>query len=330
MQYANSKNDRPLFTAGLEWDVGGLMDAGIVLQQVAILFMVLAIGLAARKGGKITDRGISDISTLVVEVTAPALVLTSFQFEFSPDLARIMGIIALGALIIHLLALLAGKVLFRGAGLTVDKKTVLWFASVFSNAAFIGYPILQSVLGETGVLLGAMYVLMFNLFAYSVGTGMFTGQAKAKDMLKSLLNPGILCTVLGLALFLLRIRLPLLLREPLAIVGSATTPLSMLVVGARLGDIRLRDGFGGGWRFYLSIALRNLIYPLLVVAACRAFHAPASATAVLALETAMPVATMTALFAEKFGGDKATASRLVFVSTLFSLFTVPLVTFLAA
>lgn len=304
------------------------MDAGVVLQQVAVLFIVMGVGLLTRKTGLVTDSGIKDISTLVVQVTAPALVLSSFQFEYSQDLAVVMGIIGAGAFVVHLVALLAGKALFRRAG--VDEKAALWFASVFSNASFIGYPILQSVLGETGVLLGAMYVLMFNLFAFSVGIGMYTGEARLKQLLKSMLNPGILFTVAGLILFLLRIQLPALVRQPLNIIGSATTPLSMLVVGARLGDIRLRDGFKGGLRFYLAVAMRNLIMPVLALLVLKALRAPANATAVLVLETAMPIATMTSLFAEQYNGDRLTASRLVFVSTLFSLVTVPLMTFLLA
>lgn len=306
------------------------MDAGIVLLQVTILFIVLGVGLIARKTKVISDQGIGDISSLVVQVTSPALVLASFQFEYSNDLARIMGIIAIGALLIHLIPLLIGKLIFGKSKMDVNQKTVLWFASVFANASFMGYPVLQSVLGDTGVLLGSMYVLMFNLFAFSVGIGMFTGQARLKQMLKSMINPGIIATVGGLLLFLLRIKLPALIQQPLAIIGSATTPLSMLVVGARLGDIRLKEAFSGGWRFYLSIALRNLVYPLIVVLICRLLAVPLTAMAVLALQTAMPVATMTSLFAEKYDGDKPTASRIIFVSTLFSLITVPLITLLAA
>ncbi len=300
-----------------------------VAEQVVILVAMMLVGFVAAKAKIITPDGRAMLTKLVLYVTQPFLVINSFQMDYSAELARNMVLVAVIATLTMGGSYLLGMLIWpRGDD---GKRRVLWQATVFSNCGFMGIPVMQSLFGETGVIYVSVYVLVFTVFVWTAGIYIFAG--KTGTWKEIFLQPGLIAVVIGILLFAFGWKLPNWAVGKLASgVGSLTTPLAMLIVGALMaeGDIRhaLRD-----WTVFSAVAVRLLLLPALVLGAMwllwrlglpaiPAVDSPAFVTCVLL--AAMPVAANVAIFASMYSVKPQYASHMVLMSTLISMITVPL------
>lgn len=304
------------------------MNYEAVFNQVAILCIMILVGYYACKRDILNREANQKLSDLLLSITLPCMILTSFQFDFSAAVLYDAGRILIIASLIHLFSAGVAKALYKKS--PWQTASVLRFATIFSNAAFMGFPVIDSLYSQIGVFYTAIYVVVFNLFAWSYGVVLFTGQKDWSSLKSSLQNPGIVATIVGLILYAASVRLPLPLFKALNLVGSMTTPLSMLIIGTLLAKADYKDLFRG--RHLLSgIAIRLLGLPLLLFAILHSLGITGVVANVLVLVTAMPAAAITVIFAEKHQADALLASRFVALSTLLSLVTLPgLILFLSA
>jgi predicted permease len=186
----------------------------------------------------------------------------------------------------------------------------------------MGYPIIESIYPKTGIIYTSMYVAIFNLFLWSYGISLFTGQRDWKSLKNALFNPGIISTVLGLILYVCSIKIPFTLLKAFSMVGSMTTPLSLLIIGSLLSQVNFKEMFAGR-DLYISIVMRLLILPLLIFFALYTQGIKGEVANILVLVTAMPVAAITVIFAENFDADSILASKLTALSTMLSMLTLP-------
>src|SRR5690606_41856987 len=195
------------------------------------------------------------LSELLLKITNPLLVLSSFQMDFSQDILSNMAVIFLFAVIANTVAILLGQLLF--AKFDSERKKVMKFAAVYSNCGFMGFPVLESLFGRTGVLYGSIFVAVFNIFIWTNGVAVFSSRGKLdKESLKKIaLNPGIITVVLGIILLIFSVRLPGPVAKAVDLVGSMTIPLSMLIVGATVAGCRFSELLRG-WDLYYIRAIR--------------------------------------------------------------------------
>lgn len=294
-----------------------------VFNQVLILFLIMVVGFIARKTGIIDDTVSKKLSELLLKITNPLLVLSSFQVDYSHDILSNMAVIFLFAVISNTVAILLGQLLF--AKFDSERKKVMKFAAVYSNCGFMGFPVLESLFGRTGVLYGSIFVAVFNIFIWTNGVAVFSSRGKLdKESLKKIaLNPGIITVVLGIILFIFSVRLPGPVAKAVDLVGSMTIPLSMLIVGATVAGCRFRELLRG-WDLYYISAIRLVLMPLLAYAALRLIGLSEMLMTICVLLVAMPVAATTTIFAELYDGDSVFASRVVVFTTLASIVTLPL------
>jgi predicted permease len=298
------------------------MESTVVVNQVIILFLVMLAGFYARKRNIITANMTGKLSNLLLQVTQPMLVVSSFNFEISNEMLRNAILVLVIAFLIHLFSMVLGKFIYRGCPEEIRK--VLKFITVFSNCGFMGFPVLESIFGSKGVFYGALYVIPFNVLALSYGVLVFTGKSDKDTIKKILTHPVILSVGVGMVLFLLQIKLPDPISRAITMLGSMTSPLSMLIVGSLLAAIPFREMFGGK-AVYIGSAVRLIILPLIIYGLLLLLQLPKDVFRVCVILSAMPAAANTAIFAERFGGDAMLSSRLVSISTIFSIFTIPLI-----
>ncbi len=297
------------------------MDKNIILTQVATLFLMMAVGFYARKRNFINaeiNRGLTD---LLLNITAPMIAISSFNFAFSREKLIGAGIVFSLGVGTHLVAILLSKFLFWKA--KVSQQKILRMATVFSNCGFMGYPILGSFYGSQGIFYTSIYVMVFNIFIWTFGVALFTGKTDLQCLKKALLNPGILSVFIGMIIFLFSIKLPEPVSQTLQIVGSMNTPLSMLIIGGMIADIKTTDLFSGHALYYGAL-IRLVVMPLLVLTVFKSIGFHGILPGVCLLLTAMPVAALTVPLAEQNCGDAVFASRLVFLTTILSVFTIPI------
>ena len=293
-----------------------------IVDQVIILFLLLAVGFYARKRRYINDvvnRGLSDI---LLNITMPLLVVNSFLRPFQKAMLANAGRMLALSVLMNILLLILGKVLFFKA--PPGRQAPWRFITTFSNCGFMGIPLLASLFPELGVFYGAVFQLPFWVFMFTSGITLFTGKTSFRDMGRALLNPILLSTLLGILLFVCSVRLPYPLTQTLGMVGNMTTPLSMIIIGVMLAEVTPREVFSGA-SIYLISLVRLLLAPALTLGVCRLLHADPVITRILVVIEALPSAATVAVFSQQYGGDAVYASRCVFLSTALSLLTLPLV-----
>ena len=202
----------------------------ICAQQVIVLFLLIGAGAAAIKTGVLKAEGRQTLSNLLVYLVVPAMIIHSYMMEFSEEILHNL----LAAFGLSMLAILIGTVLTLA--LTAKQKDrrapIFRFACVFSNAAYMGFPLISALFGSEGLLYASAYVTVFNILLWTMGYGMVSGSSSPKEVAKSLLRtPVLYAMVAGLAIYLLQIPVPTLIAQPLELLSNMNTPLSMLITG---------------------------------------------------------------------------------------------------
>jgi len=302
-----------------------------VSSQVLVLFLLIAIGWIARKAGVIDDAAIGKFSAFVINVTLPALILVSLQRSFTGDLLKEAGIILGISLSIYAASFGLAFVYPKLIGAGKRERGVHSYAIIFSNVGYMGYPVIEAILGKDALFLLAIYNIPFNLFAFGFGAWFISrdGNRKLKLDWRMLLNPCVVATVVGFVLFLFSFEYPPVLGRALRMTGDITSPLSMIVIGAILGRMDPRVVFGR-WRTYVTSAVRLALWPALVGLAVYALGLRGTLLALPVLVLALPVAASTPIVANVYAGDVDSGSALVFISTLACALTIPLATMIVS
>jgi predicted permease len=301
------------------------MDKSIIISQVVTLFLMMAVGFAARKVKALNADSIQGLTGLLLNIAAPFMALAAFQFTFSEQRLAEAGEVFLFTVIAHLIAILLGKFLFFRMPDATGK--VLRFTTIFSNCGFMGYPVIGSIFGERGIFLTSIYNVVFNIFVWTYGVFIFTAKADRDSLKRAVLNPGVIAVFLGMLLFLFSVKLPSPITQAFEMVGGMTTPLAMIIVGAMLADLKFADLFSG-WSIYYGSAVRLVAMPLLTWGGLRILGVKGVVLGVCVLAVGMPAATLTVPLAAQNGGDALFASRLVFISTMLAMLMLPLLTLL--
>ncbi len=302
-------------------------------MQSLILFLLISTGFGAGKAGVIKGETIRALSRFLVDFTLPVLIIISMQRSYTAELRdQALRVLAISSLIYAAsfpMAYAATR-LYRGAG--KPELGVHRFAMCFSNVGFMGFPVAESMLGRESLFFVSIYNIPFQILAFSVGVVMIAGKAKGapsektgrSGSLKVLFNPAIASALVGFAFFLGSVRIPDPIFTAMDLLGGMTTPLAMVVIGAVLSQTKL-SGVLGNLRLWSTTAYRLALHPLLVFAFVKAMGLEGLELTVPVLVSAMPVAANSTILAGVYGGDSVTASGLVFVSTLLSLATIPLI-----
>ena len=206
-----------------------------------------------------------------------------------------------------------------------EKKSVLQYATLVNNAAFLGLPIVKAVLGEAGMFLASIVIIPNRLFMWTAGVSIFTAEADKKAAFKKvMLNPCVIVIFIGLFRSFTDFTLPEFLAKSITGLGNCTTPLSMVLIGTMMAELT-RASFKDWSTVYLAF-MRLVALPFLALFIMRLLNADPITTGCAVILTAMPAGSTTALLAEKYGSDPVYASKCLLTNTLFSLITIPIMT----
>ncbi|MEF9951319.1 MAG: AEC family transporter [Clostridium sp.] len=297
------------------------MEYSKILDQIIILFLVMGVGFVAGKKNVITQEVNYGLSKILINITLPFMIVASFSFEFSSEMLHTAMLILAISMVIHLALTLISLVLYRKNEDSVRK--VLRFVTIFSNCGFIGFPVVGSVFGSEGIFYTAIYNVGFNVFVWTVGVMIFKGKGN-KDYKKVILNPGIISVTIGMIIFIFSIKLPFAISETISLIGSMTSPLSMIIVGVSLCTVRFKEVFSDISLYYASF-IRLLAIPFIVFVVLKAMGFDSMLLGIPVLVCAMPAAANTVTFAQIYNGDVQCASKATVITTILSAFTIPLI-----
>lgn len=317
-----------------------------VVYNVALLFIMMIPGVLLIKCGMSVNGFGKGLSNLVLYIAQPALIFLAYLREFDSKILENSLYVFILSVIFHILFSATAMLSFKKAP---DKmRRMLRFATIFSNAAFMGIPLIASVLEETypgATLYASIYNITFNLFLWSLGVYICTDKRDTNENgieddvehikhgaspLKALYHPVTIAAVIGLVFFVLPIHtyVPGLVIESLTMLKGLVAPLSMVVIGLRLADMDFRGVFKDK-NMFLFLLLRHILLPLASVGVVKLLGLfvtiePVVGMVVVIMASA-PAATSATMFAEKYDCDAAYVSRLVTISTLLSILTMPLI-----
>lgn len=298
----------------------------MVSSQVGTMFLMMAAGFALAKRGLLTQAAIPQMTNLLLTVVLPCMLVDSMQIERTPALLGSMGYTSLLVAGLYVLYCLLSIPLFRRQNSATGKA--LRFGTLYGNVGFMGLPLIQLVLGEQAMVYGVINLMVFNAFNWSQGVVLMGGRRQV-SLKQAVLNPGILGTVVALVLFLCGITLPSMVGSAVSFLGSMNTPLAMVIIGAQMASADWRSVFRSP-AILLACGLKLVAMPLLTALILYPLHPEPDLYCTLVLLAGVPTASITAMFAQRYGQDVSTSAQLVTVSTLLSILTLPCCGVLAA
>jgi len=297
-----------------------------MLYSLISLMVCLAAGFIGRKARILNDGAITVFTDVLINISLPCTVLITMIRPFSAELF-LYSMFVLGAFTaVQFLGWLFGFIITKLLRADPDEKRVWIFAVMFSNVGYMGYPVINAVLGESALIYASMVNMSFNILAFSLGIRLIDSRrADAKYNWRAVfITPVMIATVTGLICFIASVSLPDPITEGVRYIAGMTTPLSMLLLGAILGRSDFRGLFAGR-KVYIVLLVKHFALPLTVLAILKPFIHNHTALSVIVLLCAMPAASVTAIFAQKYNSGADQAARIVFISTVLSLITVPVI-----
>lgn len=301
------------------------MDFNTAISQILILFIIMFIGVAAKRA-KIVDVRMQDsISVLLMKIALPALIISSTNFERTSDVLPNTVSIFIISVVSYLIAILFSTLIAKG--LHFDKKRSNVFISliVFGNVGFMGYPVTRAFFAEIGVFYTSIANLVFTLFLWTYGILLF--DTKEKVDLRKLLNLGSISSFIALFMFLFQLRLPYPIQTAADLIGKMTAPLSMLLIGALIAEIDISK-LVSDKKVYIVSLIRLVLLPFATAYGLKLLNFNTMVISICTLMAAMPSGATNAIFANQFDSEPLFASIGVFITTLLSIFTLPLTVYL--
>ena len=304
------------------------MEINVIINQLIILFLLIGIGFILRKAKIMGDAIDSGITRLIIYCTMPAMVLNSVLSRVGErDVTLVIKFIVIAIAmytVLPIIAFIIAKVL-RIPG---NIKGIYQYLIIFANVGFMGFPRIGAIFGPDSILYAGIFNMFFNLLAYSYGVLIVAKDSAKEDVKfnlnwKTFLSPGISVSVLALILFFINASVPSIIGEVVAYVGNVTTPLAMMIIGSTLAKMNPKEVFAD-LRVYVVVLVRSIALPLLLFPLLKLLIKDDFALQVTFIMLAMPAASTSVLYAKEYGSDEKFAARCVFVSTLFSILTIPL------
>lgn len=300
----------------------------LMLQQMVVLFILMGIGYVCSKKAVITDEVGKKLSFIVVNIANPALILTGCMGE-----EKIQGqelLITAAVMLAVYAALLLLAQLLPGL-LRVGKKSCGTYKAmtVFSNIGFMGFPVVSALYGSGALLYAALFMFPYNILIYTYGVSAMAvkedspGQ-KGGVSFGRIFNIGVIACILTIVIYLLGLPIPEFIKTTVTQLSNLTAPLSMMIIGASLAALNLKELFMDGKLLVFSF-IKLVVIPVAGVLLIRQFVSSEVICGVCMVMLATPVGSMTAMLAQQYEGDYEMASKGVALTTVLSVVTMPLV-----
>ncbi|MBQ8856735.1 MAG: AEC family transporter [Lachnospiraceae bacterium] len=297
-----------------------MVDMSNLLNLQITIFSLMLAGYILTKTGVLSADARKPFSNLLINFILPCNILTSFMMEFNEKILLDCLAILIVSICIQIFVILTSKYYYPGT--SDSQMPVLRYGTIVSNAGFMGSPIAQGLYGDQGLLYSSIYLIPMRAVMWSFGVTCFT-RTKGKGVIRKILtHPCIVAVLLGMILMITQTSLPKGIEQTIRYAGNANTALSMIVIGNILAEVKASEILDlKAWWFCI---VRLLIIPLLVLISCKFTGIDEFVKQVSVVLAGMPAAATTAILAAKYDSDAHFAAKLVFLSTLLSMLSVPL------
>ena len=265
--------------------------------QVLMLYIIAGIGFAADKFGVFTRDDAKRVINLLFNIILPIAVVHSFlSIEYSAQHVTGLFIAFACAAATHLF----------GMGVSA-----------------------MNVIGDEGVFYCSVYIGVFNIFAFTYGIFVISGKKAKINAKKIILNPGTISVIIGIPLFLLRVKLPHIIDYPMELAGGINSPLAMIIFGTFLANANFKNVFIKKEIFFVSF-LRLVFIPVVMTLLFKLCGVSGDLLTAMSISASAPTATNTAMYAAKYDNDAGLGSEIAAQTSILSVVTMPVVVALSS
>lgn len=305
------------------------MSAIIVLQQMLVLFAMMAIGYGLWRVKWLDEGSCKGISKLVVNVFNPLLLIGSiagYDFENAHlQVGQNLLFVAVYFIVLFLMGLFVVWIL----RLKNPQRNFYRMMMMFSNIGFIGIPLVRALLGREYVLYIAFYILVYNVLLYTYGIYLAIRSNADSEKgghfpIRKICNPGVIGCVVAIIMFVFKIKTAEPVVAFLTYMGDTCIPLSMILIGTSVAKMDLKRLFSDV-KMYFFIAVKMLVIPICAALICKEMPVDTGVYQVFIIECAVPIGSIITLIAQEYGPEDDSAVIGVVLSTLLSVVTIPIV-----
>lgn len=305
------------------------IDFFLTLQNVSVLFLLIVIGFIAGSTNLISVEGQKDITQLVLYITMPATIISAMQVEMNTQRLQTSLVIFIILVFCYIFMYVIGHFTAKSLPIKKGQQDIFQVALLLSNTSFMGYPIILSLLGPDALfyaVVGAGFI--FECVAWSLGTYLISRNGTETAVFnwkKIVFSPGILSILVGLAVFIFQLSIPEPFNSVITAISPATSPLAMIVIGIMLSRSNIKEAFQNK-TLYLAAALKLLVIPMIILFTLKFLGFTGASLVIPVIMMSMPSASYVAMFSSNYGNDEQYSSQVVFLTSLLSMLTIPIIT----
>ena len=325
------------------------MDFSVLINQILIFAILISVGIFAIKANIINNETKDGIARFVIDVTMPLLIFFSLiNMEISTEIAKNSVIFIVLSYFSTFLLLATSYFVFnkissansKSINISDNMKQLFVIQSVFGNCVFFGFPFFDALFpGGIGLLYAILYYTVQASILWTLGIFILDKKKRYADsnnsfftkLLKNLvkiINPNTVAFILGLIFLSLNVSFPAVIETSLGGLGKTSLYFSMIYIGATLGQMKLRSEVKSYSISFILAINKMIIIPLLMLAILLLLQLfiqlDSTVIAIIVLETGMPIMALLVVLAKKYDHDILFATENLFISTIFSLITLPL------
>lgn len=299
----------------------------LIFEQLVKMFFIMLLAFICYKIKLVDQNGNRSVSNLLLMVVNPILIITVYQgTDYDPDMVKGLLLAFVAAFITHVLGIIISTLLFRpssGPDCSIER-----FNSMYSNCGFIGIPLINSVLGSSGVFYLTAYMVVFNLFSWTHGIVLMEKKCSLKNLKEGVLSPMFIATFAAVALFFLKIHIPSVVLDSMNYVADMNTPLAMMVAGFSVAQADLGKMLRN-LRIYFVSFIKLILLPVLMIGVLKLMALPSEVATTVLVGAACPAATTGTMMAIRYRQNYTYSSELFAMTTVLSVITIPVVVFLS-
>lgn len=295
-----------------------------VFSRIAIIFIILLVGILARWRRILTRESTDGLCRIAIELTLPFLYFYTLSTNLNRQLFFSLLSLPVLAIALTFISYFLGRLFSLRLRLNSEQRRTFLFLITFPNYGFLAIPLVFALFAQEGLVRIFMFNLGITVLYWTFGVAILSGQKKGLKILRNLVNNATLALVLGLVVGVTSFRMPQFIMEAANLIGSATIPLALIVVGSILAQRNSKRAVSLPVISTL-VFCRLILLPGLAILLLNLFDGlPDLLRVIIVLQAAMPSASTTPILTAKFGGDSELAASGVFYTTLLSIITVPL------
>ena len=291
-----------------------------MIDMQLMMFLLVGIGFFIRKKGIVNTEGRMNMIDLCLHITLPFNVLHSFLRKWDWNLFIACGVILLLSVGFNAISVFFSAILYKKQ--EANRQKSLKYGTIISNSGFLGNPMVEGIYGSEGLLYAALFMLPVRIVMWTIGIAVFLKGRKEKLWKNVLTHPCIVAIYVGVIIMVCGIQFPTFVEKTIVGISGCNTPLSMMLVGMMLAEVKPKGLIDKTMVFYTAIRL--LIIPAVVFAITAFLPIDGMLRGITVIMAGMPAPITTALLSAKYGGDEKYATGMIFLSTISSLITLPL------